>query len=272
VALIDQRVMAGERVDHLETVRIAKNGRPVEVSIAVSPIRDGGGHITSISVIARDVSDRKRTELQRIMLAELNHRVKNSLAIVNALARRTLRSSPSSTAFVAAFEGRLKAFGRTHNALSQERWAGVGMAQLVSNELQPYRSRDQYRTKVDGPPVMLRPRAALALGMTIHELASNAVKFGALSTTGRVEVSWQVESSPGPKVVLHWRESGGPRVSEPTHKGLGRKLIEEMLTYELGARVTLNFQPEGLRCTIEFPLSHEIGELPATGDEPRSQS
>jgi two-component sensor histidine kinase len=119
---------------------------------------------------------------------------------------------------------------------------------------------------------MLRPRAALALGMTIHELAPNAAKFGSLSSTGRVEVSWQVESSSEPKVVLHWREIGGPQVNEPTHKGLGRKLIEEMLTYELGARVTLNFRPEGLHCTIEFPLSHEIGELPPAGDEPKSPS
>jgi two-component system CheB/CheR fusion protein len=269
ITLIDERAMAGERVDHVETVRLAKNGRYVDVSVAVSPIRDGNGKTISISVIVRDLSDRKRAELQRIMLAELNHRVKNSLAIVNALARRTLRSSSSPSAFVAAFEGRLKSFGRTHNALSQERWAGVGIAQLINNELQPYRSRDQYRTKIEGPPIMLRPRAALALGMTIHELASNAAKFGALSTTGRVEISWELESTTQPKVVLHWRESGGPRVSEPTHKGLGRKLIEEMLTYELGARVMLNFQPEGLHCTIEFPLSHEIGEPPPAGDEPR---
>ncbi|HET6220694.1 MAG TPA: PAS domain S-box protein, partial [Dongiaceae bacterium] len=124
VALIDERVMAGERVDHLETVRLGKNGRLIDVSLGVSPIRDASGDITSISIIVRDLSDRKRAELQRIMLAELNHRVKNSFAIVSALARRTLRTSPSPSAFVAAFEGRLKAFGRTHNALSQERWVG----------------------------------------------------------------------------------------------------------------------------------------------------
>jgi two-component system CheB/CheR fusion protein len=267
VALIDERVMAGERVDHLETVRVGKNGRPIDVSIAVSPVRDASGGLSSISVIVRDLSDRKRAELQRIMLAELNHRVKNSFAVVSALARRTLRTSPSPAAFVAAFEGRLKAFGRTHNALSQERWVGIGIAPLVTNELQPYKGRDQYRTAVSGPPVLLRPRAALALGMTIHELASNAVKFGALSTAGRVEVFWQViEAAPESKVVLHWREGGGPRVTKPTHKGLGRRLIEEMLAYELGARVALSFQPEGLRCTIEFPLSREIGELPPNGE------
>jgi two-component system, chemotaxis family, CheB/CheR fusion protein len=266
VALIDERVMAGERVDHLETVRLAKGDRPIDVSLGVSPIRDAAGDITSISVIVRDLSDKKRAELQRIMLAELNHRVKNSLAIVSALARRTLRNSPSPAAFVQAFEGRLKAFGRTHNALTQERWVGVGIGQLVTNELQPYKGRDPNRTRVSGRTVLLRPRAALALGMTIHELASNAVKFGALSMSGRVEVSWEVaEPSADAKVVLHWRESGGPRVTEPVHKGLGRRLIEEMLTYELGARVSLSFPPEGLRCRIEFPLSREIGELPTEG-------
>src|SRR5215470_11000501 len=137
LAHLDQRAKSGARVDHLETVRVAKDGRRVDVSISVSPVRDASGEIASLAFIARDVSDRKRLELQRAMMAELNHRVKNSLAIVGALARRTLRNSQSPEGFVNAFENRLKAFGRTHNALTTENWIGVELRQLLLAELLP---------------------------------------------------------------------------------------------------------------------------------------
>ncbi|HTO83248.1 MAG TPA: HWE histidine kinase domain-containing protein [Methylomirabilota bacterium] len=269
LAHLDQRAKSGIRVDHIETVRIAKDGRRVDVSLSVSPVHDAGGEIVSIAFIARDVSDRKRLELQRAMMAELNHRVKNSLAIVGALARRTLRNSQSPEGFVNAFESRLKAFGRTHNALTTENWIGIELRHLLLAELSPYKGEHYERTKVSGPGVLLRPNAALAFGMTVHELASNAVKFGALSSTGRVAITWQVTpESPHPLLTLTWVESGGPAVKEPTRTGLGRRLIAEMLQYEFGAKVTLAFEPAGVQCRIEMPLTHDSGSLAAEPELP----
>jgi len=262
VAHLDARAKSGIRVDHLETVRVAKDGRRIDVSLAVSPVHDASGAIVSIAFIGRDVSDRKRIELQRAMMAELNHRVKNSLAIVGALARRTLRNSQSPEGFVTAFESRLKAFGRTHNALTQENWIGIGLRHLILAELQPYKGEHYERTRVSGPAILLRPNAALAFGMTIHELASNAVKFGALSSAGRVAITWEVApGSPHPLLILNWVESGGPPVKEPSRTGMGRRLIAEMLQYEFGAAVTLTFDPAGVQCRIEMPLTHDSGAL-----------
>jgi two-component system CheB/CheR fusion protein len=269
LAHLDQRAKSGIRLDHLETVRVAKDGRRVDVSLSVSPVYDASGEIASIAFIARDVSDRKRLELQRAMMAELNHRVKNSLAVVGALARRTLRNSQSPEGFVNAFESRLKAFGRTHNALTTENWIGVELRQLIQAELLPYKGEHYERTRVGGPAVLLRPNAALAFGMTIHELASNAVKFGALSSTGRVAITWEVTpGSPHPLLVLTWVETGGPPVKEPSRTGLGRRLIAEMLQYEFGAKVTLSFDPAGVQCRIEMPLTHESGALMTEPDLP----
>ncbi|HTO84778.1 MAG TPA: chemotaxis protein CheB [Methylomirabilota bacterium] len=262
VALIDARARAGERVEALQTVRQAKDGRLLDVSLVVSPIRDADGKVTSISIIARDIADRKRVELQRVMMAELNHRVKNSLAIVTALARRTMQSSETAASFVSAFEGRLKSFGRTHDALSHENWAGLDMRQLVLSELKPYKGGE--RTRVEGPPVLLRPKAALAFGMTVHELASNAVKFGPLAAAGRVDVSWELtDGAKDPRLSFRWNESGGPRVAPPTHSGLGRKLIEELMEYELGAKTNLTFEPGGVQCVIDVPLTRDVGEVTA---------
>ncbi len=271
VALLYARVMAGERIDVLETVRQTKDGRFADVSLAVSPIRDAAGKVTSISIIARDIADRKRAELQRVMMAELNHRVKNSLAIVGALARRTMQNSENAAGFVNAFEGRLKSFGRTHDTLSHENWTGVDMRQLVTSELRPYKGRD--RTHVSGPPVLLRPKAALAFGMTIHELASNAVKFGPLAAAGRVDVTWDLtDGAKDPKLSFHWNESGGPAVTPPAHSGLGRKLIEELLQYELGATTRLTFEPAGVECLIELPLTRDVGEVTAVDTPPKAAS
>jgi two-component sensor histidine kinase len=200
--------------------------------------------------------------------------VKNLLTVVTALARRTLHSSASPDAFVSAFEGRLKAFGRTHNALTQDKWAGVMLRQLVSSELQPYKEQYRDRMRIDGPPVLLRPKAALALGMTLHELASNAVKFGAFSSAaGRVDVTWETTAEEPPhRLVLRWREAGGPKVSHPVRKGLGRKLIEETLHYELGAAVRLAFEPQGVSCVIEFDLTKDVGEIPPVVELKESES
>jgi len=269
-ALLDSRVRGGERIETLQTVRLAKDGRRLDVSVSISPIRDGAGKITSISIIARDIADRKRAELQRVMMAELNHRVKNSLAIVSALARRTLRNSASPEAFVQAFENRLKSFGRTHNALSQEDWAGIALRQLATAELQPYRSQHYERILMSGPNILLRPKAALAFGMTIHELASNAVKYGALSSSGRVEIGWELSEAHSPQqLAFRWIESGGPKVGTPSTNGLGRRLIMELMEYELGATVSLTFDPAGVQCRVELPLIPDIGQVIEAPEPPK---
>ena len=270
-ALIDARARAGERVAPMETVRVARDGRRLDVSLSVSPIRDADGKIVSISIIARDITDRKRADLQRVMMMELNHRVKNSLAVVSAMARRTLRNSQSPDAFVGAFERRLKAFGRTHNALSEENWQGLPLKQLATAELQPYMSENYERARISGPPILLTPKAAIALGMTVHELASNAMKYGSLSSTGRVDVAWELTgATPTPILALRWTESGGPKVAAPKNPGLGHRLIKEMPEYELGATVTLNFEPTGVQCRIEMPLTPDVGAVLPAVDLPES--
>jgi len=203
-----------------------------------------------------DVTERRRSaEHQRLLINELNHRVKNTLATVHSIAAQTLRHSTSLDAFNRAFIDRIMALSQTHNLLTQAKWRGTDLRKLLEAELLPYGNIDGHRLCLRGGPVHVGPKAAVALGLAMHELATNAAKYGALSTAdGRVEVEWRVDPGgpTGARLLLEWREQDGPPVGPPQRRGFGSRLIERGLAYELGGEVQLLFDPEGVRCLVSL--------------------
>jgi len=197
-----------------------------------------------------DVTERVVAEQhQRLLINELNHRVKNTLAIVQAIARQSFRAGEAQPGAVQAFEGRLSALSAAHDVLTAQHWESASIAQIVAEATAPHHDG---RLTAEGPAVNLAPKTAVALGLAMHELATNAVKYGALSTpAGRVLVRWAVE---GGRLRLTWREEGGPRVAAPTHRGFGARLLEQGLAEELRGTVRLAFDPDGLCCEVEADL------------------
>ncbi len=198
-------------------------------------------------------------EQQKLLLHELNHRVKNTLATVQSIAAQTLRTSPEPDAFREAFEKRLVALSKAHNLLATSNWRGASLHDLVRRELEPHGVDDAGRISISGPVLWLPPAQALALAMVLHELATNAARHGALSRpTGRVDLSWSVAAeADGQRLRMVWRELGGPQVRPPARRGFGSRLIERGLAQELGGTARLLFEPEGLRCIIEAVLPAE---------------
>jgi two-component system CheB/CheR fusion protein len=239
----------------IETQRETKDGKRIHVSSTVSPVRDAKGKIIAISAIERDVTERKQAEEhQALLLAELNHRVKNTLTTVLSLSTRTLRNSASLADFQETFEGRIRALAKTHDILAANNWAGAELESIVITALAPYRERGE-RMVVSGDKIMLKASAALILAIMLHELATNAVKHGALSTErGRVEVSWETELRAG-TISIRWQERDGPKVTAPSRrKGFGLTLIERGMTHELRGNAAFDFRSAGLRCALEMPL------------------
>jgi PAS domain S-box-containing protein len=239
----ERRVVRGELVSDLLGCWI---------SIAIYPHRDG------LSVYLRDISERKRADEERELLArELSHRVKNILAVVQALARQTESRDRSVEAFREAFLGRLRALARAHDLLLEAQWRSADLRPLVERALEAYRIDCPACVAIEGEGVALEPSQGLGLSLVLHELGANAAKYGALSRAeGRVEVSWRIEQDArGRRVRLRWQESCGPRVEEPRATGFGTRLIKRASTYELGGEVALDYARSGLRCEVVFPLS-----------------
>jgi PAS domain S-box-containing protein len=218
-------------------------------------LRDSSGSMIGAINVLVDVTDRKQAdEEQKILIDELNHRVKNTLATVQSISLHTYRSTPD--AFVERFEDRLVALSKAHDLLTRRRWAGLGLGELMEQEFGPYSDQDDARIVLVGPELTLSTRAALALSMVLHELVTNAAKYGALSIEGgKVRVGWSIElSDTGNSLALRWSERGGPAVEIPTRRGFGRRLIERTITKDLAGRADLQFNPGGLQCFISFPL------------------
>lgn len=258
------RIRRGESVDHYDTVRRRKDGTRIDISLTVSPIRDATGKIIGASKIARDISDRRAAEAHReLLLHELSHRVKNSLATVQSIAQQTLLRSSDPQMFQERFLARLAALAHTHDLLMRTNWHGVALRDLAAMELAPYGGADSARCSIGGPHVQLDAKSAVALGMALHELATNAAKYGALSAAaGRVELTWRIgDGEAGGKLLkITWKETKGPRVSEPVQRGFGSRLIEQGLAFELDATVKLTFRPAGVRCTIDLPLESIVNK------------
>jgi two-component system CheB/CheR fusion protein len=205
-----------------------------------------------------DVTKVVEGEVLATLVDELNHRVRNMLQVVSAVAAHTLRQAPSLAEFGRAFKGQLHALARAHELVSHGGWSDVSLHELVLKELQPYAEGD-HRLGLSGPPVRLRPKAALSLGMVLHELATNAAKHGGLSTErGRVAVVWSAEGEdPAARLVLRWTESDGPLVTqkEPERRGFGSELIERQLRYDLNGTIATEFAEAGLRATLSLPIA-----------------
>jgi PAS domain S-box-containing protein len=208
-----------------------------------------------------DVTARKRAEKQqRMLVAELDHRVKNILATVSAVASRIQDASVSAADFAARLSDRIQSMAATHELLSRRQWKGISVRELVRRELAPYAARSN--TDLDGPDVMLSPESGQTLSMALHELTTNAAKHGALSTDdGRVSVRWSRARNPdaGACVRIQWRETGGPAVHPPQTSSYGTEVICHLVPYELDGTVELVFAPEGVRCDIQFPLAEPGG-------------
>ncbi len=214
-----------------------------------------GGHPHRVVGVSIDITERKRVdEQQRTLLAELDHRVKNVLATVSAIAAHTRAASSSMDDFVAALESRIHSMASTHELLSSSRWQGVPLQELVRRELAPYASNSN--TCIEGRQVILRAEAAQTTASVLHELTTNAAKYGALSKPeGRVSVRWHCAPNgrtAGP-LVIEWIETGGPSVGEPSNSGFGKSVITELVPYELGGTAQLVFSPEGVRCRLDIP-------------------
>jgi PAS domain S-box-containing protein len=215
------------------------------------------GIVTRFVGAVRDISREKEDEQRRKFLAqELQHRVKNTLAMVNALANQTMRRAPSAQIGLAIFTDRLIALSRANDLLVQTSWQDADIINIVCDSLRTLQPEDGGRVTWSGPHVMLTAKQSLALGLALHELSTNAVKYGALSTDdGRIGITWSVTAAPqGSMLRLEWRESDGPRVTVPKALGFGSRLIEKTLALEFGGTVTLSYDETGVVCVVEAPL------------------
>ena len=208
--------------------------------------------------VSIDVTERKRVEeQQRTLLAELDHRVKNVLATVQAVAAHTMQASSSMEHFAAALDGRIRSMGSTHELLSYRRWLGIPLGELVERELAPYATGSN--TRIGGPDVMLSAEAGQTMAMVLHELTTNAAKHGALSMPqGRVSVrsDWRSNGDLAATLVLEWHEQSGPVVTVPARQGYGISVIRDLIPYELSGAVNLDFASDGVRCTVAIPGEH----------------
>jgi PAS domain S-box-containing protein len=227
----------------------------------VSPIAASPADAPRFATASLEITERKRAEAhQKLLLDELNHRVKNTLAVVQSLAQQSFRGDQAKPAAKSAFEARLAAVASAHNLLVRQDWTSASMRTLVTDVAGPGCGADPARVDVEGPDFALSPRTAVSVALALHELCTNAVKYGALSNDiGRVAIGWSLQQGDTPHLRMRWVESGGPPVVAPTARGFGSRLIERALAAELGGPVVMEFSREGLVCTIEAPLSRLQG-------------
>jgi len=254
--VIIDSIKAGGHVEPHETRRIHKDGSEVHVSLRVSPIYDENGYVVGASKIARDISERKEAErLQNLLIGELTHRVKNVLATVNAVVRQTLGpAAPNSQESV--LQARLEALSKAYDLLTISNWESASLHDIVRKAMSPY---PQDSVQVEGDEVFVNARAVLPLSLVLHELGTNAAKYGALSTDrGQVALRWSIASSSDPAgavLNLRWEERGGPSVTVPSRQGFGSRLIKAVTTSELGGDVVADYAHTGLICDFEMALS-----------------
>lgn len=243
---------------------VRKDGTLVWCEWYNSPLVDATGKVFAVASVVEDVTERRNAEQrQDLMMAELDHRVKNNLAAVISLAEQTGRSATGYKEFADKFMGRLRAMSRMHSVLARSRWQGADLLTLVTQTLEAFGSGSAGRATAQGPSLMLGPRAAQAMAMALNELATNAVKYGALSAPeGRVEATWTVETMAdgGRQLRFAWVERGGPAVKPPERRGFGSELIEGTIAYELRGKVELKFEPSGVVCEMMVPLTEETQE------------
>lgn len=263
IRLLDSVFETGKSVQgHASLFRTVRHpGGPVEdayVDFIYQPIRDGEGKVIGVFVQGHDVTDAVEAgQRQKLMIDELNHRVKNTLATVQSIAMQTARSHTDPATFAEGFQARLMALSHTHDLLTRSYWEGAELRAILQHETEAHGA---HRISVTGPAMPLEPATALSVGMIFHELATNAAKYGALSTPdGRVQVDWTIAREGAGRLDLTWREIGGPPVVPPARKGFGSRLIERNVRHDLAGSVELDYAGDGFVATFSIPLSREQG-------------
>ena len=250
-----ETIRRGGRVEHYETQRRHKNGSIVDISLTVSPIHDEHGRIVGASKIARDISERRRTDRRlKLLMAELDHRAKNVLAVTQAILRLT--RAETLPEFIATVEGRIRALARVHTEVAENRWDGAELRKLAANGLEAFGDRNGH-TIIEGPELWVSPSAAQVVGVLLHELATNAAKHGALTAPdGFVEFRWHVDAEG--TLHLSWAERGGPLVGMPERRSFGTQVIERSIPDQLGGTADIRWAPEGLVCDFTIPASYVV--------------
>jgi len=248
--VILDRIHRGERMEQFETVRQRKDGSCVEVSLTISPILDSEGRIVGASKIARDISEQKRNQEHiRVLAREAEHRSKNLLANVAAIVNLSRSDTPEG--LKDAITGRIRALSNVHSLFVESRWSGAELLAIARQELAPYLGEEGGRVRIEGREALLEPSAAQALAVVLHELATNATKYGALSdATGAIALTWSRDADG--KLLLRWTETGGPPVQKPERQGFGSRLIERTIG-QLNGTARFDWRPEGLVCEITLP-------------------
>lgn len=243
--------LLGKRI---EVVGIRKSGEEFPVELSIAPVHDQRG-IVFLGCL-RDISERRRAEEQQDrLLAELDHRVKNMLSVVIGIASQTARASANIPEFSEKFVARIQALGRAHAMLTARRWGMTSLDELIAEILAPYAPADSAQFAVAGPSVALKPSAALALTLILHEMVTNASKYGALSIPeGKVSIGWKVHADTPSRVELQWKETGIRSVAPRGRPGFGTRMIEMSTRHDLGGRVTVTYGPDGVRYDFNFLL------------------
>lgn len=231
----------------------------VYLNFIYQPIRDDAGAVVGIFVQGHDITENVlAAQRQKLMIDELNHRVKNTLATVQSIAIQTARSNTDPASFAETFQSRIMALSHTHNLLTQSHWEGADLRAILEHETEAY---GPTRISLNGPPVSLEPAVVLSLGMIFHELATNAAKYGALHTPdGRILIDWGLADQRQRKLKLSWREIGGPKVAAPARKGFGSRLIERNIRHDLAGEIDLVYAPEGLIAELTVPLDRTAAQ------------
>jgi PAS domain S-box-containing protein len=236
-----------------------KDGGEFWTGVFISPVRDEGGDIVQYFASFVDLTKHKEGEAQsKMLIDELNHRVKNTLSMVQSIVWQTLRTPSDPKVIRESIESRLFALSRSHDLLTREKWESAGLLDIVHDALEPFgvSGGRADRIAITGENIRFPPKSALALGIAFNELATNAVKYGALSNAaGSILIEWTMETTPaGQGLLLDWKEKDGPPVTPPAHKGFGSRVIERGLAHELEGTIHLDYRPHGLVCTMHIPL------------------
>jgi PAS domain S-box-containing protein len=254
------KVRKGERVTHYETQRVTKDNRRIDVSLTVSPVMDRSGTIIGASKVARDISSRKHAEeAQKLLVRELNHRVRNTLSVVQSITFHTMRKSKSMEDFSDSFLGRIKGMAAAHTLLTETNWDGADIISVVRSQLNAL--DDDNRITLKGPALHLTSQLTLQFGMLIHELATNSRKYGALSrAAGHLEISWSLTSNGNRMIALHWSEVVDFEVKAPLSRGFGSTLIQTV-AQQNGGDAELSFRPHGITWDIRLNLATPAEDL-----------
>ncbi len=259
IAKLRQGLAEGTPIDsEIDCVR--KSGDVFRASVFITPVSDTAGR--KVQYFGSFVEHKYEEAHWKLVIDELNHRVKNSLAMAQSIVKQALATEADRPAVKKIIESRLSAFARSHDLLAQQNWISAGIFDIIRNTLEPFKSVDglQDRIVIHGDNIRFPPKEALALYMVFHELATNALKYGALlSKGGSVHIDWRLAPSPqGLRLKLIWREMGGPPVKPPTHQGFGSQMISRGLAYELNGSAHFDYRPEGLVCELDIPAPAPI--------------